>query len=128
MREATNKIRLELPYPPSLNNLFINVARKGRVPSPGYRKWRDRATERLWTQRQKNITGPVQITVYLGEHNKRDLDNCAKALIDFLVHHKLIDGDSCKTVRRIVLEWAEVCGAIVEVTPYPEISFREVGV
>ena len=115
----TQSFSLPLPLPPTLNNLFINLQGRGRVPSKSYKDWRKRADETLWTNHVKAIGGPVKILLMIEDKGRRDLDNCAKAVIDFLVQHNLIDGDDRKVVRRIVLEWGDIEGAIVEVHSFP---------
>lgn len=47
---------LNLPFPPSLNNLFRNVRGKGRVPTARYEDWRKRATHAMWGQPMVAIT------------------------------------------------------------------------
>ena len=45
---VSDDLVLHLPFPPSLNNLFINVRGKGRAPSARYAAWRRRATQAMW--------------------------------------------------------------------------------
>lgn len=107
---------LNLPFPPSLNNLFVNVRGKGRVPSVRYKNWRERATQAMWGQRMIAFSGPVEIHIVYEDAGQADLDNLSKGLIDHLVHHRLIYDDSRKIVRKVTLEWGHVKGAVVTVT------------
>lgn len=100
-----------LPFPPSLNNLFINVPGRGRVPSARYTKWRDEAGWQLKSQRPSPVSGPVFVTLLFEEKKgMRDIDNLAKSVLDLCVTHEIIEGDNSKTVRGLRMQWD---GAIV---------------
>jgi Holliday junction resolvase RusA-like endonuclease len=104
-----------LPNPPSPNAIWRAV--NGRViKSEEYRVWIQRAGLELMAQRARPITGPINVRILVQENGRRDLDGYAKGVLDLLVAHKLIDGDRCKTVRRIVMDWSrEVEGVRVEI-------------
>ena len=106
---------ISLPFPPPLNNLFANVAGKGRVKSDRYRQWANAAGWEIQSVRPKAIPGPVAITILLGkpDRRRRDLDGMAKAVCDLLVDHRVIEDDSL--VQRLTLAWAPVQGAHVTV-------------
>jgi Holliday junction resolvase RusA-like endonuclease len=53
-------------------------------------------------QRPQPVPGSVEIAIFLPEKMPGDIDNRAKAVLDLLVKHKLIDDD--RNVRRLVLE------------------------
>lgn len=110
-------MRLNLPVPPSTNNLFINIAGKGRVPSGGYKRWREAAAETLWQQKIKHFDVPVALTITVEDKGRRDVDNFAKAICDFLVRHEIIQDDSRKYVRRMTVQFGDVKGCVVEVSP-----------
>lgn len=107
---------IDLPTPPSTNHLYCNVPGRGRVPSKEYLAWRTEAGWMLKAQRPKPVHGAVELSFAFRENNRRDLSNHLKAAEDLLVEHKLIDGDRCKTVRKITLEWADVEGVKVTIT------------
>lgn len=114
-REA---VTLRLPMPPSVNHLFLNVPGRGRVISSHYKSWKADAGNRILQLGHPHVIGPVEICVAFQEEGCRvDLGNLEKALTDLLVSQRVIDGDSKKTVRRLVLEWGEGPGAIVQVIP-----------
>lgn len=99
-------VTFDLPFPPSLNNLFVNVPKKGRVPSKPYQQWKLEAGWRLITTKPRKLHGPVWITLQFEEKKgRRDLDNLAKAVLDLCVTHKVIDGDDHNTVRGLMLLW-----------------------
>lgn len=107
-----------LPAPPSTNAIWR--AFRGRViKSREYRAWLEQAALEIMRQRPKPVCGPVFLSIVCEENGRRDLDGYAKAIIDCLVTNKLIDGDRCKTVRRILMDWAEgVTGVSVMVAPW----------
>ncbi len=112
-------IRLHLPTPPSVNGLFFNVPGKGRVPTKGYNAWKKRATNCLWLCRPlpKPIAGPVSVAIRCEDKGDFDLDNIMKALLDFCVRHKYIEGDGRAIVRKITLEWADIEGVEILIEP-----------
>ena len=119
-------IRLELPYPPSVNGIFGKF--NGAKLSEKYRKWRDEAGWLLRAQNPKRLSGAVSVAVMLVPPDKRvrDLDNAGfKACIDLLVRHELIEGDDWRYVKRIAAEWSEdgpPC--VVTVEPYTSMTSR----
>ena len=107
-------ISITLPFPPSVNGLYANVAGKGRVKSKRYLTWcvcagteimRWRAGQNRRGQKTA-VKGPVAIEIVLQkkDNRKRDLDNHAKALLDHLVEHQIIDDD--RNVVDLRLTWA----------------------
>lgn len=88
-------IELRLPLPPSTNNLYINRGKK-RIVSSRYRAWRDEAGDALLAQKPRPVKGDFDLWLYVEwpDRRRRDIDNTAKACLDLLVAHKLIDDDS----------------------------------
>lgn len=110
---------VRLPFPPSTNNLFINV-KKGRIKSQRYDYWLMEARVDLLRQRPVKVGGPVNLTLEFKEPDKRlrDLDNLAKAPLDFLVAHGLIEADNNSIVRKINLAWSDdVEGCRITIEP-----------
>lgn len=126
----------ELPLPPSVNAMFANRGVKGafnvgkesvgigRAPAPqrgrtitgDYKSWRRQANAQLMTQCPlKTVLGPVDIRITITERACGDLDNRCKAILDFIVHHKIIEDDCRSIVRSIFLQWGDVEGARVEI-------------
>jgi Holliday junction resolvase RusA-like endonuclease len=110
-------ITLTLPFPPSVNNLFINAGRK-RVRSPKYRAWADEAgalivvAQTIYRQAGKSIAtkGPVRLLYEFQEgqdKRKRDIDNLVKPVNDLLVTHGIIQADDNTVVRAIDLRWSD---------------------
>lgn len=111
---------INTPFPPSTNNLFINVA-KGRIPSAKYADWKQQAGWALKAQRPKSIKGPVVLNYQFQEgqdKRKRDIGNLEKASTDLLVEHGVIESDDNTIVRGITLRWSKaINGARVEIIP-----------
>lgn len=102
--------------PPSVNNLFFNVPRRGRVKTPAYRAWLDLAGQELrLLQRAPHHSGDVAVEIAAQElrHRGRDLDNLCKPILDALVTFRVIDDD--RHVRRLEVAWAEVKGVEIQV-------------
>lgn len=107
-----SETRLALSWPPSANNLFMNVPNRGRVRTKEYDRWRGVAGWELKAQRPAKFTTPVEVVVELNPPSKRafDLDNRNKALLDLLVTHGVIPDDSIKYVRSVTAKVVETGG------------------
>jgi Holliday junction resolvase RusA-like endonuclease len=114
----SDPIRLDLPFPPSVNNLFSQSRTGRRFPSKKYVAWRRaadwliRSSERL---RIATLNGsfhsePVSIKIYLvaGDNRPRDADNYSKGIIDSLVRCGVLPDDSAKHIGDIHVSWLPV--------------------
>ena len=100
---------IELPFPPSTNNLFPTSKSGHRFTSDAYKKWQGEAGWILLSNRPGRVPGPVKVTVFLSERGRRvntDSDNYSKAPVDLLVKHNVIDGDGRAFVRETRQVWA----------------------
>lgn len=110
-------IRLELPFPPTVNNLFINAAKgRGRFPSPQYKLWRKIAGEMILAQGRHSIRGRVTLSIAIArpDRRRRDISNLIKAVEDLLVEMGVIEDDSL--VERLSIQWIEAgpaCAVII---------------
>lgn len=110
--------RLKLPFPPSLNNCFVNAKGGGRIPSQRYKAW---TTEALWSlkaQHAMKMAGDLSIHIGIVAPDKRsrDCDNLAKPVLDLLVKAGVIADDSNRHVRSVSIEWlasGDPCTVIV---------------
>jgi crossover junction endodeoxyribonuclease RusA len=102
------EVRIALPWPPSVNNLYLNAGHK-RVRSPRYRKWQEEAGWRLQAARPRHFDGPVEIVIDLcpPDNRRTDADNRNKALLDLLVTHQVIPGDDRRYVRSVTARFTE---------------------
>ena len=100
-------ITLTLPFPPSLNNLFINVARRGRVTSSRYKAWQLLAGWELKAQRPAPVLGRYRLTLTLTapDRRQRDADNYIKAPSDLLKTMGVITDDSL--AQAVTAQWSD---------------------
>ena len=100
---------LRLPRPISVNSLYANVPGKGRVKAQRYRTWQRNAMNEIMMQGPRpNFTGPVRVTLFIGEagvSEKFDGDNAVKAYLDTLVKMGIIPDDSRSVVRSHSVHW-----------------------
>lgn len=121
MPTATS-ITLDLPPPPSVNRTRkVDWRAKRDVDA-----WKNVADAYVLAAKGRRSSPLVlarvprfELTIILSETlNKIDLDNGLKALIDYLRRIELIEDDSPKHMRRLVVEWGEApFGARVIVRP-----------
>jgi len=78
------EIKLTLPYPPTLNNMFITKGRI-RVLSPKARAYKAEVVKRAQIARIEPIEGNVRVTMGIYRPRKiGDIDNLSKAIFDSL--------------------------------------------
>lgn len=108
---------LELPnLPPSTNNLYWNVAGKGRVKTRQYNDWIYQCGLLLKNQITGRLTGRADIKIRVEDkHPRRDVDNLGKPLLDLLVKMGALQDDNAKWVRSVKIEWAPVDGIHIEI-------------
>lgn len=89
-------IRLRLPLPPPVNNLYATNKRTGgRYNSRRYLEWIRDADGYFMLQKReiKPITGPYKVTVMLPTTCRGDVDGYLKAPIDYLVSRNITPDD-----------------------------------
>lgn len=112
---------LELPPPPSVNRTR-RVDWKGKRQLDEWRTVADAYVLAAKTRRPAPLRieklEQFEIIVVLDEkHNRIDLDNGLKALIDYLKRIEAIVDDGPKHLRRLVVEWGSAkwgCKVIVK--------------
>ncbi len=82
-------MKLRLPLPPSLNNAFVNVPGRGRVPSKAYAQWKREAAPSIFNQ-WMNAGQPVFQRHYALHYrvnidHKSDIGNREKCATDLIV-------------------------------------------
>ncbi len=112
------RIRLVLPFPPSVNRLWRTTGAGGMYRSPKYAAWRKQALWNVHIQvKGRQIVGPYKLTVLVVRPDKRrrDLDNLFKAASDVLVEMKVIEGDHlCEWLEARWVESGPECEIILE--------------
>lgn len=88
-------ISYSLPYPPTVNGLFVEVAGK-RIKTKAYRDWRVEAGWTIKQQGYKHFAGPVMLLLQCvkPDRRKRDASNLLKAVEDMLVEMRVIEDDA----------------------------------
>lgn len=113
-------IVIDLPFPPSTNNLFIN-GKHGRFRSQRYDTWIQCAGTEILRQRPTKFTGAVSLVFEFQEGHdkrKRDITNLLKAPEDLLVKHGIIEADDGSIVRSVSASWkSDVVGMRVTILP-----------
>ena len=109
---------MKLPMPPSTNNLFVNIPKRGRVPSARYKAWKTAAGLTLNVQRPPAVSGSVDVSILVPQKTRGDIDNRIKAILDLLVTHRVIEDDS-KIAALIVRRHPNVAPDTVEVIAFP---------
>lgn len=72
--------------PPTVNSMYQNVYRKGRVKTKRYVAWAAAARKQLASQRPKRIeTKKYGLVIYINPRANADLSNYIKPLEDLLV-------------------------------------------
>lgn len=109
---------LMLPFPPSVNNLFVNnPATRGRFPSAQYKAWQVAADCHLRAQAPlPHFDGPVIVTLSYGrpDRRKRDLANLEKATTDQIVKAGVLTDDSL--IEKLTMQWvSDVQGCRIEI-------------
>src|SRR6266567_9068578 len=109
-------ITLHLPFPPSANNLFLNVSGSARIPTPAYESWRAAAANAILRSRSRRMNGQVEIFMVFEERaGRRDIANAASVCLDLLAAKGVIETDDSRVVRRLTLQWGDVPGAMIEI-------------
>lgn len=101
-------IELDLPIPPTTNNLFVNAGKR-RFISPVYEAWRKEAWISLPKALPKMISGPFRFRLLLPSNMRGDVDNRIKAAMDFCVSWAL-----CMDDRHAVAVSAEKSADVAE--------------
>lgn len=100
-------LRLELPYPPSVNHYWRHVGARTLI-SRGGRAFRRTVCSILTVCRVRPVAGPlvVDVTVFPPDKRRRDIDNVQKALLDALQHGGAYRDDS--QIVRLTIERGKV--------------------
>jgi crossover junction endodeoxyribonuclease RusA len=96
-------IRIALPYPPSVWDIYVGWGKTRRLSSE-YAKWRDDAGSFIRGKNEAPVSVPFVIHVALKRPNKRqDIDNRMKPILDCLQHYGVIKNDNL--CERLTMTW-----------------------
>ncbi len=107
---------IHLPFPPSVNDMYGNNKRgkgRGRYVMSDYVQWRADASACLYQQRVRPVLGRCVVYIDLDDRRRGDCDNRIKPILDLLVKHGTLGGDSKKYVRRVSVGWEKIDGCRV---------------
>ncbi|RJO72828.1 MAG: RusA family crossover junction endodeoxyribonuclease [Myxococcales bacterium] len=91
-----NKMFLQLPIPPTANNLFATGRRNGkfcRFRTKKYLAWQKEAGLMLQTSKKIRFAGEVEIEITLPSNIRGDIDNRVKPIFDLLVKYGIVCDD-----------------------------------
>lgn len=109
---------LNLPFPPSANNLLVDISGRGRIPTEHYEKWRICALKAIAQSRLRRIPASVEISILFKDGpGRRDIGHLAKVCVAILVEKGIIEDDNSKILRKLTLGWGDVSGAAIEIRP-----------
>lgn len=130
---------IALPFPPSVNSIWRSRIGKGGKPrfflDPKYEAWKKASDGAFYAAhpRPKSVAGAFVVSIVLdhGSSLRRlgaDVDNRAKAVLDWLQRVKLIEDD--KFAEKVTIEWGlapEGCRVEIEASASsikPDLSAR----
>jgi len=115
-------IRLDLPYPPSINNYWIASGHRRFISKRGQEFRQAVWIECLQRRVPKLGSQSLMVHIVLQPRNKKlmDIDNCAKAILDSLEHAGIFNSDV--QVQKLLIERGEQvkgggCQVMIEVIP-----------
>lgn len=91
----TFPVRLELPYPPTVNTYWRTFRGRMIISAEG-RRYREGVAAHLLASGVRRVGGRLRVSVGLHppDRRRRDLDNAMKALLDALGGGRVYDDDS----------------------------------
>jgi len=114
-------IRLDLPYPPSINNYWIASGHRRFISKRG-QLFRQAVILACLGGVPKLGSQSLMVHIILQPRNKKlmDIDNCAKAILDSLEHAGIFNSDV--QVQKLLIERGEQvkgggCQVMIEVIP-----------
>lgn len=113
---------LDLPHPPSTNNLQRSRPDGVRYDTAEYKGFKAQCAWLLKSKNIRRVPGAVEITLHVQEKSARsDIDNRVKACLDALVTNNIIDGDHASVLRAIHAYWSkDVKGVRITISPAHE--------
>jgi len=124
-------VKLELPWPPSVNSYYRNGDRPGfRYMTAEAKAFRRAVSLIVGAQRaRKGLAGRLMLDIvaYPPDRRERDLDNLQKGLWDALQHAGVYERDSqideFRVRRGPVCKGGKIIVTITDATPFSEADF-----
>lgn len=116
---GVERLAIELPSPPGLNNAYVNAVGKGRRKSPRAIQFYEDATAAVANLGQRLAADTYRAHIVITrEHPRADIDGRAKLLLDVLVKCGIIPDD--RFCEKLEIEWRyrHAPGATVMFTKY----------
>lgn len=106
------EIEIALPYPPSVNHYWRHTKQGRHYIAPKGVAFREAVYMRCRAISGKNSplfckSVDVSVKVFPPDNRRRDIDNILKALLDGLVHGRLLEDDSL--IMKLTVEKFEAC-------------------
>jgi crossover junction endodeoxyribonuclease RusA len=100
-------IKLNLEYPPSVNQLWRAVPGRGVIKSKVYRIWLEKNLWIIRGQTSNKILGKftIEFEATRPDKRRRDIDNLIKPLMDVIVQAGLVEDDSL--CEMLSIKWTE---------------------
>ena len=110
-------VELRLPFPPSVNDMYVNNSGRGRgrFPSGEYKAWKEQAAWELTAQKPRPVLDRCEVYIDLDDRINGDADNRSKPCLDILVNSGVLAGDSKKHVKRVSIGWEKLAGCRVRI-------------
>lgn len=107
-------IRLMLPYPPSVWDMYVGWGKSRRL-SPEYAKWRNDVGYYIKVPKAP-ISVPFVVSIGLMRPNRRqDVDNRIKPVLDVLQHYRIIKNDNlCECASARWTTGPEECAVLIQ--------------
>jgi crossover junction endodeoxyribonuclease RusA len=95
-----------MPFPPSVNQIYRNVPKVGRVKTGDYKVWEKLADSYGYLTPRVQFTTPVkaEYAFHKPDNRRRDISNLEKAVGDTLVRWGVVADDSL--IHHLTLRWA----------------------
>lgn len=106
------KLELTLPVPVSVNQMYLNLAGRGRVKTSAYKSWiktADILSHLQWRKAgEPHFGAGFKVTIFLPMNMRGDVDNRIKPILDLLVRRKItVDDRKAHEVRACRATWLE---------------------
>jgi len=100
-RKTAQYVGLFFDTPSISTNAIWRSVRGRNIKSKKYREWVEAAGAELEAQKPCCVPGAYGVRIALPKGCRLDADNAAKAWLDLLRNHNVVDGDGPKHLRKL---------------------------